>query len=235
MQPRRRVVGPGGQHEQHAGGRRPVQQAGREIDGRGVRPVEVVEDEHQRLGGRQPFEQLADRPVGPVALVQDSRQTRRGRGPTTTGRPARARHARLRRGSPGVCGSTPARYSSSASTKTQNGRSRSRSAPAPPRTMCPRVSARAASSASSRVLPMPAAPRISIAWARRPSSSSSAASSSESSGRRPTKWAASADIVVSARAYGRVGARPRAPADGPGRDTGRALMSDRRSAASLRP
>ena len=56
-----------------AGG--PVQQAGREIDGRGVRPVEVVEDEDQRLGGRQPFEQLADGPVGPVALVQDSRAT----------------------------------------------------------------------------------------------------------------------------------------------------------------
>ena len=109
------------EHDQHAGGGRPVQQAGREVDGRGVGPVEVVEDEHQRLGGRQPFEQLADRPVGPVALVLERRGDRRGRGPTATGRPARARPARLRRGSPAVAARRRSRYSSSASTKTQNG------------------------------------------------------------------------------------------------------------------
>ena len=37
--------------------------------------MEIVEDEHERLGGRQPFEQLTDRPVAPVALVYGSGRT----------------------------------------------------------------------------------------------------------------------------------------------------------------
>ena len=86
--------------------------------------------------------------------------------------------------------------------------------------MCPRASARAASSVSSRVLPMPAAPTISIACARRPSSSSSAASSSASSTRRPTREAVTRDMafrrehtaasaaVLAQRSRPRYGSRP---------------------------
>ena len=70
-------------------------------------------------------------------------------------------------------GSRPSTYSSSASTKTQNGRSRSSSEAEPASTRCPRSSARAASSARRRVLPIPGSPTSSIAPASPRSSSSS--------------------------------------------------------------
>jgi hypothetical protein len=46
-----------------------MQDASDEIDRGCVGPVEVVEDEHQRLGRSQPFKQLAHRTVGPIALT----------------------------------------------------------------------------------------------------------------------------------------------------------------------
>lgn len=68
-QSRRSWSGTRGEHEKHGSFRRPVQEADDEIDRGCVGPVKVVEDEHQRLGRSQPFEQLAHRTVGPIALT----------------------------------------------------------------------------------------------------------------------------------------------------------------------
>ena len=109
--------------------------------------------------------------------------------------------------------------------KTQNGTSRSNSVADPLSTMCPRASARSASSASSRVLPIPGAPTISTAPAFRVASWSSASSSRRSSETRPTKCVASS-WMVPRRDYTRArrpkrGMRTRARALVPGH----ALMS----------
>jgi hypothetical protein len=69
VEPRGQLVGPRSEREQHPGSGGPVQQRDEQVDRCGVGPVEVVEHEHERLGGRELFEQLPDRTVGPVALV----------------------------------------------------------------------------------------------------------------------------------------------------------------------
>ena len=93
----------------------------------GVRPVEVVEHEHERLRRREQLEQLAHCAVAAVALVLERRPRpsgeRRQRGKDVR----ELRSARRRRGASSRRGSSPCRYSSSASTKTQKGRSRSSS------------------------------------------------------------------------------------------------------------
>ena len=48
-----------------------MQEAAREVDRRCVGPVEVVQDEHHRLGRREPFEQLAHCAIRSVALGLD--------------------------------------------------------------------------------------------------------------------------------------------------------------------
>src|SRR5215204_3991326 len=72
--------------------------------------------------------------------------------------------------------------------------SRSRSAAAPLSTMCPRASARAATSANRRDLPIPAAPRTSTAPAAPDASSSRASSNRRSSSCRPTRVSTIAEI-----------------------------------------
>src|SRR5215204_2386285 len=72
--------------------------------------------------------------------------------------------------------------------------SRSRSAAAPLSTMCPRASARAATSANRRDLPIPAAPRTSTAPAAPDASASRASSNRRSSSCRPTRVSAIAEI-----------------------------------------
>ena len=89
-------------------------------------------------------------------------------------------------------GSRLRRYSSSASTKTEKGRSRSSSEAEPERTRRPCASARPASSASRRVLPIPGSPTSSIAAAR--SSSPRVRSIDSSSSTRPTKCSLRRDI-----------------------------------------
>ena len=82
-EPRGQLVGPGREREQHAGGGRPVQQRDEQVDRCGVGPVEVVEHEHERLGGRELFEQLPHRAVGPVALVHGGLGAPRPESPAT--------------------------------------------------------------------------------------------------------------------------------------------------------
>jgi hypothetical protein len=58
-----------GHHNEHGGVGRAAQQRGEQLHRRGVRPVDVVEHEHDRAAHRQPLEQLPHRAMGPVALV----------------------------------------------------------------------------------------------------------------------------------------------------------------------
>ena len=69
LQPRRQLFGADGERDQHPGVGWAAKQRPEELDGCRVGPVEVVEDQHQRPGCRQPFQQLADRAVGEVTLV----------------------------------------------------------------------------------------------------------------------------------------------------------------------
>ncbi len=124
------------------GRRRAAQQRAEELDGRRVGPVEVVEDEHERLARRELLEQRTHRPVAAVALVLDGDVERARKRSRARGRRARARCGRPRRGAASEAGSSPRRYSSSASTKTENGRSRSSSEAEPERTRHPCASAR---------------------------------------------------------------------------------------------
>ena len=179
-----------GHHDEHGRVGRAAQERGEQLHRRGVRPVDVVEGEHERPGGRQPLEQLAHRAVGAVALV-----LRRGSPPPDAGsdtdgstcasslRTSSLRDATSR-------GSSPATYSSRASTKTQNGRSRSSSDALPPRTVHPRASARLASSANRRVLPIPGSPWITSRAVRPSHNSPRARSIASSSAARPTSWSA---------------------------------------------
>ncbi len=73
----RRLTGADRERHEHGGGRRPAQQAAKQLDRRRVRPVEIVEEQHQWRGRRQALEQLAHRPVTAVALVLERRPGRR--------------------------------------------------------------------------------------------------------------------------------------------------------------
>ena len=119
------------------------------------RPSGIVEDEHERLRRREPFEQLTDGAVNPIALVLEG--ARVGRREANERREDLRQFAavRLLRALPGDGARGPATYSSSASTKTQNGKSRSSSDADPESTRQSRSSARAASSAEEACLPDP--------------------------------------------------------------------------------
>ena len=54
-------------------GRRSVEERAEQLDRRRIRPVDVVEHEHHRLGLRERLEQHADGAVAAVALVLDRR------------------------------------------------------------------------------------------------------------------------------------------------------------------
>ena len=73
----RRLTRADRERHEHGSGRRPAQQAAKQLDRRRVRPVEIVEEEHQWRGRRQPLEELANRPVTAVALVLERRPGRR--------------------------------------------------------------------------------------------------------------------------------------------------------------
>ena len=72
-EPLRHLSWPDGQRDEHGCVRRTTKERGKEFDGCGVGPVDVVEHEHERLGRRQSFEQLAHRARGAVALVRKHR------------------------------------------------------------------------------------------------------------------------------------------------------------------
>ncbi len=59
--------------EEHGRRRRAAQQGAEQLDRAGVGPVQVVEDQHQRLGRSEQLEQLAHRAVGAVPLVLQRR------------------------------------------------------------------------------------------------------------------------------------------------------------------
>ncbi len=61
-------AGPVGHRHEHGSGRRAAQQMADQLDALGVRPVQVVHQQHQRLPAGQAREQLAQGPVGAVAL-----------------------------------------------------------------------------------------------------------------------------------------------------------------------
>ena len=85
------------QRRENRGGGRPAQQGAEQLDGRGVGPVEVVEEEDQRLRGREELEQLAG-PRGGSDIARAGAASRtRCRATTATGRPARAHYGRRRR------------------------------------------------------------------------------------------------------------------------------------------
>ena len=67
-----------GEREQHRRRGRAAEQRADQLDRRRVGPVDVVEDQHQRLRRREPLEQLPDRAVGAVALVLERDLARLG-------------------------------------------------------------------------------------------------------------------------------------------------------------
>ena len=175
-----------GEREQHRRGRRAVQQRAEQLDRRRVAPVEVVEHQHERL--RPPAARAARgrrggcgsaRAAAPPPGPRPARTARGTPSPARPGRRPRARRAGAARG-PGGTRRARRRRPRTA------GRARAPSAD-PDKTRCPRASARAASSASRRVLPMPGSPTSSIATGRPSSTSSMKRSNDPSSTPRPTK------------------------------------------------
>ena len=132
------------------------QQVGDQLQRGGVGPVHVVEDQHDGLAHRHALEQRADRAVGVEALVLQA---------PGAGRRRRRQHAReLPTRSPISCSSCAHRVRRRGR---PGRRPRSRtaararaSAPRPTNTGCRRAVVRSASSASSRVLPIPLSPPI---------------------------------------------------------------------------
>ena len=120
--------------------------------------MQVVEDQHQRLRrSRAPRAGRGRRGAGgsaPASVCAPPASA--GKTWASSARVASSSPARRR-------GSSPYRYSSSASTNTPNGRSASSSDALPDSTRQPWASARASSSASSRVLPIPGSPTTSTA------------------------------------------------------------------------
>ena len=129
--------------------------------------------QHERLARGEALEQLAHRAMRAVALVLQRRAGAAVAAPTATGAPARARRAPRRRASRG--GAVQARDVLVERVDEDPERQVASSSDALPlSTMQPRASARAASSASSRVLPMPGSPSTSSGATGSPRSSPSA-------------------------------------------------------------
>ena len=146
------------QRDQHRRRRRPAQQRADQLDRGRVRPVEIVEHEHERLRRCELLEQRAHRAVAAVALVLERHRV------VGCERGQRREDVRELRPHVVVEAREPVRVEPShvlvqridEDRERQVAlelRARSRRARA-----CPRASARAASSASRRVLPMPGSP-----------------------------------------------------------------------------
>ena len=60
---------PHGERDEYLRGRRSVEERAEQLDRRRIRPVDVIEHEHHRLGLRERLEQRADGAVAAVALV----------------------------------------------------------------------------------------------------------------------------------------------------------------------
>ena len=76
---RRPATLPSGDREQHGAARRTAHQRGQRVDRRAVRPLHVVEPEHERAGARQPLEEVAQRPVHAVAVGRSALAEQRKR------------------------------------------------------------------------------------------------------------------------------------------------------------
>ena len=169
-----------------SGGRR--SSAREQLDRRGVGPVDVVERRARAAGAPRAARAARARPgargsARPAAPAPPSAARSASDGRTCA---SSTRDVVAKRREPS-CGSRPATYSSSASTKTQNGRSRSSSDALPVSTVHPRASARAASSASSRVLPIPGSPSTTRHAASPSRMTPSASSTPAISAARPTR------------------------------------------------
>ena len=68
-EPLRHLARADGDREQHARGGRPSQQRAEQFDRAGIGPVQVVQDQHQRLRRRQRLQQLPHGSVEAIALV----------------------------------------------------------------------------------------------------------------------------------------------------------------------
>ena len=76
-----------GRHcQQDGAGGRPVHERGQRVERAGIRPVEVVEPEHQRARGGEPLEQVAEGAVQAVAVGAAVRTAERGQDRRQRGR-----------------------------------------------------------------------------------------------------------------------------------------------------
>ena len=70
-QPVRRLTGPNRQRDEHGRVRWPTKKRTQQLDRCRISPMDVVEHEYERLGRREPFQQLPHRPVGPVPRLRN--------------------------------------------------------------------------------------------------------------------------------------------------------------------
>ena len=80
LQQRGRLVVARRHGQQDGRGRRPADERDERLDRRGVGPVEVVEAQDERAGGREPLEQIAQGAVRPVAVGGGRLGRERGQG-----------------------------------------------------------------------------------------------------------------------------------------------------------
>ena len=206
--------------DQHRRRRRPAQKRAEQLDRRGIRPVHVVQSEHERLGCRHPLEQLPHRAMRAVALVLEGRLAAR-RNRTARGDPRelaahiaveRVEAARVETGD--VLVERVHEDPEGQVALELRGAAREHDAAASRRRACP-------SSPSRRVLPMPGSPRararagpsVAPAPQRRVERPSSAARPTRCSG---TLAMGASAASISARRI-RVANQGRAPMSGRGR------------------
>jgi hypothetical protein len=70
-EPLGRVTRPTGNDNKDGGVWRPSEERTKQIDGRRVGPVDVVEHQHEGPGGGQPLEEFADGAVAAISLVSE--------------------------------------------------------------------------------------------------------------------------------------------------------------------
>ena len=68
-QPFRDLTRPQREREQHCAGRRPAQKSAQQLDRAGVRPVQVVQQEDERLRRSEQVEKLSHGSVAPEAFL----------------------------------------------------------------------------------------------------------------------------------------------------------------------
>ena len=172
---------------------RAAQQRAEQLERPGVRPVQVVEQQHERLRRRQRLQQPAEGAVRAVAIALRRRAGRRQRREHVRELGARLARRARRAGAARAPGRTrPGRRRRARTAARARAPTR-----CPPSTSQPRRSARAPSSASRRVLPMPGSPSSSSAAARPRSSSASDCSREPSSAARPTICSTATAIALS--------------------------------------